>query len=131
MKITCVYINGDYTIPKTLENLECGDIITDGTYFRRILARLGGEGELTTYAVSGKSRMTESISLKEADNYSNRTAYELGKAGYTPKPKKTEREKLVEEYVEEYETRIIQWVSGPQGETLKFVLREFSDKLLK
>jgi len=66
---------------KNLQNLEAGDLITDGTHFRRILARLGGEGELTTYAVSCKEQINGE-KLKEAG--ANATAYEFSQCGYSP-----------------------------------------------
>jgi len=69
---------------KTLQNLDAGDLITDGTYYRRILARLGGEGELTVYAVSYKA-LNGSVDLDELKTGGDiMTAYELEETEYTP-----------------------------------------------
>ncbi len=114
-------------IPKTLENLKVGDIITDGQYFRRILARLGGEGRLTTYAVSKRGINIDGYSQNEAEGIY--TVFELEEdkyTPYTPEPEKTDREKLVEEYAEK-----IRSCFGVSEKRVEDVLQDFADKLLK
>lgn len=114
--------------PKTLENLERGDVIQKGDCFMRILAKLGGERELTTYAISRLGKDVESRLLKEAGG--NITSFEIKKYEYrlyTPEPEKTDREKLVEEYAK----KVVMWLHGTGTVKISDILNEFADKLLK
>lgn len=77
---------GNYTLAplpmKTLETLEVGDLVKSQGYFRRVLAVLGGEGELRTYALSEVESSLASEGLKEYGAV--KTAYDLALYGYTP-----------------------------------------------
>lgn len=68
--------------PMTLENLEVGTILlcTGGDY-RRVLAVLGGEGELRTYIMSGWADGLTDDQLKVAGTAY--TAFDLSKSHYS------------------------------------------------
>ena len=73
----------------TCQTLSAGEILTDGQYFVRVLAYLGGYGELATYAAS-----VESLSMDEDDEdeddlkryYNSWTAYDFINSDYKPLP---------------------------------------------
>ena len=68
--------------PMTLENMVEGTIIRDESgFYRRVLAVLGGEGELRTYALSYRCNVLDSVALKGASNIT--TAYQLKTDNYT------------------------------------------------
>ena len=68
---------------KTLETLEVGDYVKSkvGNYCR-VLAVLGGEGELRVYAISSLNEDYSHDNLKMY--YSGFTAYDLKTGGYAP-----------------------------------------------
>lgn len=114
-------------IPKTLENLEVGDIVIKDNCKARILSATG-EGELRVY---GMSCYDYNIGSEELKKFSwTVTAWQMSGYGYTPytsKPEKTEREKLVEEYAK----KVVMWLHGTGTVKIADILNEFADKLLK
>ena len=108
---------------KTLQDLEAGDIITDGDEFMKVIIKLGGEGELTCYLMSQSSNVV-GVGLKSAD--AAWTVYDLEENDWkfyeTPEDK---TEKLVEEYRKNYLT------STSMNEVeFKNFLRDFAKDLL-
>lgn len=82
--------------PMTNETLTEGAFVKNMSgEFRRVLAVLGGEGDLRLYAISESSRETDSEGLKLAAGVY--TAYELTKKNYTPYTETTPVEMTVAE----------------------------------
>jgi hypothetical protein len=68
--------------PKTLENMRGGELIKENNgWCLRILAYLGGSGNLATYAISCRGRSVDSGNLEIGGAIW--TAYQLKKQGYT------------------------------------------------
>ncbi|MFA6897223.1 MAG: hypothetical protein WCQ96_02985 [Patescibacteria group bacterium] len=113
-------------IPRTLENLEVGDVVkqlTESNYLMEVLAVLGGVGEKKCYLMSELSKTLDDEALKAADVAW--TVFDLKErkyTPYTPEPEKTDREKLVEEFVERWQNENIY---------VPDFLNDFADKLLK
>lgn len=83
----------------TLENMPVGTIIHGGEGFRKVLAIVGGEGELKLYSLSAYSYDKESNELKKASQ--DYTVYELKECGYTVYKKVYKKEEVQEMTVEE------------------------------
>jgi hypothetical protein len=92
----------------TPENMTVGTIVknSDGV-FRKVLAVLGGEGELTTYAMSICATSITSDDFKTAG--ANHTAFELKERGYVVHSPDEPVEMTVEE------------ISKQLGKTIKVV----------
>jgi hypothetical protein len=69
----------------TCQTLSAGEMLTDGQYFMRVLAFLGGYGELATYDTSGTalSRDDDDYLKKSGASW---TAYELVNDSWKPLP---------------------------------------------
>lgn len=80
--------------PITLENMSVGTIINSADRFRKVLAILGGEGELKVYILSQSTNNIESEELKKAAYCY--TVYELQKEGYSVYQEEEVQEMTVE-----------------------------------
>ena len=67
---------------KTLETLEVGDYVKTDNHYRRVLAVLGGEGELRVYVMSVFDKNYLHEDLKQFGLI--KTVFELEEGGYVP-----------------------------------------------
>ena len=66
---------------KTLQNLEAGDLITDGIRFMNVMVNLGGKDKMTCLLMSGMSSKKDAADLKSVGAIW--TAYNLEQLGFT------------------------------------------------
>jgi hypothetical protein len=79
----------------TCQTLSAGEILTDGEYYVRVLAYLGGYGELATFAISINSMNKDSDDLKRCRG--TWTACELVKSGWEPLPPEPSKDAKADE----------------------------------